>query len=259
MRTIPICLILLTLFWHPLYGIKPAKPGVMPVPPELESVLQDSNNWWMQSSWHFQVYGRPLSVVYEDFNRITDSLETFLEHIKTRLKIRDPGLIQWYGLPEPLDKQGSIGKAYPEFGIVLSCYTDSLRHYATKYVTHAVLYRSWGDTRSIFMHEGLAVMLEGAFGLGDDRKKVDTEIRQLSQRGAIPPIAQVASDFFEYPESVALAVSGSFLEFLLERWGTAPMKGLYILAQRNNLPDCFEKVYRVPLSSAEQEWRQWLK
>ena len=223
MRTIPICLISIILFWHSLYGIKPPKPGVLPVPPELEAVLQDSTNWWMQSSWHFQVYGRPLSTVYEDFNRITDSLETFLEHIKTRLKIRDPGLIQWYGLPGPVDRQGSIGKAYPEFGVVLSCYTDSLRHYATRYVTHAVLFRSWGDTRSSFMHEGVAVMLEGAFGLGDDRKEIDTDIRQLARRGAIPPIAKVAEDFHEYPESVALAVSGSFLEFLLERWGTAPM------------------------------------
>lgn len=259
MRTISICLISIICFWYPLYGIQPPKPGVMPVPPELEAVLQDSTNWWMQSSWHFQVYGRPLSVVYEDFNRITDSLETFLEHIKTQLKIRDPGLIQWYGLPEPVDKQGSIGKVYPEFGIVLSCYTDSLRHYATRYVTHAVLYRSWGDARSLFMHEGVAVMLEGAFGLGNDRKKVNTEIRQLARRGAIPPIAKVASDFYEYPESVALAVSGSFLEFLLERWGTAPLKGLYILVKRDNLPDTFEKVYGVPLSSAEQEWQQWLK
>ncbi len=259
MRYIPICLISIFLFLHPLYGIKPSKPGVLPIPPELEAVLQDSTNWWMQSSWHFQVYGRPLSVVYEDFNRITDSLETFLEHIKTRLKIRDPGLIQWYGLPGPVDRQGSIGKAYPEFGVVLSSYTDSLRHYATTYVTDAVLFRSWGDTRSSFMHEGLAVMLEGAFGLGDDRKEVGVEIGKLAAGNAIPPIAKVATDFYEYPESVALTVSGSFLEFLLEKWGVAPMKGLYILAQRNNLPDNFEKIYGLPLSSAEQEWLQWLK
>jgi len=234
-------------------------PPAPPVPPELDKILSDTTKWWMQSSWHFQVQGKPLSQVYEDFNLITDSLEKSLEGVCKKLKIRNAGLIQWYGLPGPVDSKGNITKAYPEFGIVVATYNDTSRNFATVQMIQVLLGKSWGVPRSVFLSEGLAVALEGAFGQGKQRHKVQEAIRNLMAQNRIPPIIELTKDFYHYPEAQSLAVAGSFLGFLLERFGTAPMKGLYVLADNNNFQAIFEKIYGHPLTEVEQEWLQTLR
>jgi hypothetical protein len=190
-RLFPITFILCTI----TFAIGQYTPPTPPVPAELNDILSDSTNWWVQSSWHFQVHGRPLSAVYQDFNLITDSLEKSLTQVCKELKIRDAGLIQWYGFPGPVDSNGSIAKSYPEFGVVLTTYTDSLKNFATKQMIQVLLRRSWGAPQCVFMSEGLATALEGAFGRGKHWRQVQETIRQLSAQNRIPSIADLTRIF----------------------------------------------------------------
>ncbi|KPL07593.1 hypothetical protein AMJ86_03890, partial [bacterium SM23_57] len=190
---------------------------IQPVPPELDVIIQDSTNWWMQNSWHFNVYGRPLSQVYEDFNLITDSLERSLDHVCKLFRIRDAGLISWYGLPGPVDSLGSTGKAYPDFGIVLSTYNDTLRHYATRQVTQVLLGRTWGTPKSPFMEEGVVAMVEEWVGFDQDRQRVQDVVANLANRGKIPSIDRLVADFDTYPKNQSYSVAASFLSYLFSR------------------------------------------
>jgi hypothetical protein len=252
-----IAVAIMGTMWGTVAGQK--RDSLPPVPPELEAIIQDSTNWWMQSSWHFQVYGRPLSTVYEDFNLITDSLEKSLKVVTTRLKIRDAGLFQWYGLPGPVDADGHVSKAYPEFGVVLATYVDTLRHFATREVIHVLLGRTWGTPRSMFMREGLACALEGSFSMGKERWDVHTNAQSLVRQGRVPSIAKLERDFDNYRQEVSWSVAGSFLDFLINRFGVAPVKALYQLAGTRDFSEMFEKIYGHRLTDVEREWLQTLR
>lgn len=240
-------------------GLYQKSDYVQPFPPELDVIIQDSTNWWMQTSWHFNVYGRPLSQVYEDFNLITDSLERSLDRVCKLFKIRDAGLISWYGLPGPLDSSGNIGKAYPEFGIVLSTYNDTLRHYATRQVIQVLLSRTWGTPKSPFMEEGVVAMVEEWVGLDQNRQKVQDVVANLAKLGKIPSIHRLMADFDTYPTNQAYSVAASFLNYLFNRFGIAPLRALYILAKPEDFPATFEKIYGHPFPRVEQEWLQTIK
>jgi hypothetical protein len=224
------------------------------LPPELNDIIQDSSSWWMQNSWHFNVYGRPLSQVYQDFNLITDSLERHLDYVTKRLNIRDPGLIQWYGLPGPVDSTGAIAKAYPEFGIVLATYNDTLRNFASVQVTQVILGRAWGMPKSPFMSEGMAAAMEGYIGIGNHREKVEEAVRRLKRRGKLPAINNVITQFDSYPRNEAVSVAASFLNYVLDRYGVAPMKALYILAKGGDFRSTFQKIYARQLTVVEKDW-----
>jgi hypothetical protein len=224
------------------------------LPPELNDIIQDSSSWWMQNSWHFNVYGRPLSQVYTDFNMITDSLERHLDHVTKRLNIRDAGLIQWYGLPGPVDSAGAIAKAYPTFGIVLATYNDTLRNFATPEVTQVLLGRAWGTPKSPFMSDGMAAAMDGYVGFGNNRKQVQDVVGTLKRRGKLPSISDVIAHFDRYPRDEAISVAASFLNYLLDHYGVAPMKALYILARGRGFEDTFQKVYQRQLAAVEKDW-----
>jgi len=224
------------------------------LPPELDTVLRDSSSWWMQNSWHFNVYGLPLSRVYQDFNLITDSLEKHLEHVTRRLNVRNVGLISWYGFPDSIPSGKGTAKAYPEFGIVASVYNDSLRNFATIEVTQVILGRSWGTPRSRFMSDGMAAAMEGWVGFGKNRQRIQEVVWTLYARGEIPPIHDLIKNFDNYDAIESASVAASFLEYLLDKYGVAPLRAIYILAKGDDFPATFEKVYGRKLSAVEQDW-----
>jgi hypothetical protein len=252
LMVITVVIITTTAFGQP-------RPPAPSLPADLNKILSDTTKWWMQSSWHFQVYGRPLSQVYDDFNLITDSLEKTLDEVCKSLKIHNAGLIQWYGLPEALDDKGSIAKSYPEFGIVVATYNDTLKNFATIQMNQVLLGKKWGVPKSVFLSVGMAVALEGAYGQGKQRRKVSETIRNLAAQNRIPAITELVKDFRKYPESQSLAVAGSFLGFLLKRFGPAPLKALYTLAGNDNFQKNFEQIYGHPLRDVEQEWLKTIR
>jgi len=252
-----MCLVILAC-WSCL-GFAQRNNPVVSLPPELDTVLGDSSSWWMQNSWHFNVYGRPLSRVYQDFNLITDSLEKHLEHVTKRLNIRNAGLISWYGFPDSLPSKQGIAKAYTEIGIVTSVYNDTLRSFATVQVTQVILGRSWGTPKSRFMSDGMAAAMEGWVGFGKSRQRVRDVVQTLAAHGKIPSIGRLIKEFDKYPANESTAVAGSFLDFLLGKYGVAPLKAIYILAKGEDFAAMFEEVYGRKLSVVEQDWLKTIR
>ena len=102
-------------------------------------------------------------------------------------------------------------------------------------------------------------MVEEWVGFNHNRQKVQDVVANLAKRGKIPSIHRLMTDFDTYPQNQSYSVAASFLSYLFNRFGIAPLRALYILAKSENFPSTFEKIYGHPFPRVEQEWLQTIK
>ncbi|HVK88658.1 MAG TPA: hypothetical protein VM513_31280 [Kofleriaceae bacterium] len=99
--------------------------------------------------------------------------------------------------------------------------------------------------------EGLAVAADWP---GDaDRLSPHESVRVLQALGKQPTIGQLLSlQFFKFSSSAGYQTAGSFLRFLLERYGASNLRALYGSGGE------FAGVYGKPLAALEGEWREMI-
>jgi hypothetical protein len=99
--------------------------------------------------------------------------------------------------------------------------------------------------------EGLAVAADWP---GDaDRLSPHESVRVLQALGKRPSINELLSlQFFKFSSSAGYTTAGSFLRFLLEKYGAKSLRALY------HSGGDFEGAYGRPLSALEDEWREMI-
>lgn len=99
--------------------------------------------------------------------------------------------------------------------------------------------------------EGLAVATDWP---GDaDRLSPHESVRVLQALGKRPSINELLSlQFFKFSSSAGYTTAGSFLRFLLEKYGAPSLRALY------HSGGDFEGAYGRPLSALEDEWREMI-
>ncbi len=99
--------------------------------------------------------------------------------------------------------------------------------------------------------EGLAVALD--WPMGYDRPNPHESVRAMQELNAMPRLSQLFGlQFFSVSSARGYTTAGSFLRFLLERYGPAKLRAVY-----GNGGD-FEAAYGVARSQLEREWRDML-
>ncbi|MEO8841896.1 MAG: hypothetical protein ABI591_31590, partial [Kofleriaceae bacterium] len=99
--------------------------------------------------------------------------------------------------------------------------------------------------------EGLAVALDwpGSY----ERLTPDEAVRVMQVMGVQPSIRELLSiNFFTVSPARSYQTAGSFLHFLLEKYGPAKLRALY------HSGGDFGDVYGAPLSELEQQWRDMI-
>ncbi len=150
---------------------------------------------------------------------------------------------------------GNRGNAHVEGAEIHSIFWSD-RHE----VVHVLLNEKLGPTSTALLGEGIAVYLSGAW----QGKPVHSFARSLKADGRLLPIAELVDlrRFRALPELVTYGESGSFVGFLVERWGMKKFKALYVLPAAEDpvkaLPRRFEAVYGTRLDEAEKEWLRFL-
>jgi len=96
--------------------------------------------------------------------------------------------------------------------------------------------------------EGLAVAIDWPGGY--ERPTPHEAVRAMQEMGAQPSLGQLLSlEFFSVSSARGYTIAGSFLRFLLERHGAAPLRALY------RSGGDFVAAYGAPLPALEAEWR----
>ncbi|HET7505525.1 MAG TPA: hypothetical protein VFK02_31110 [Kofleriaceae bacterium] len=133
----------------------------------------------------------------------------------------------------------------------------SLRHE----IAHAVA-SAFGDplfgvaTRDVVfanpgLIEGLAVALDWPGGY--DRPTPHEAVRAMQEMGVEPSIGRLLSlEFFSVSSARGYTTAGSFLRFLLDRYGPAKLRALY------GSGGDFAGSYGMPLGALETEWRKMI-
>ncbi|MDX2088934.1 MAG: hypothetical protein SFX73_13840, partial [Kofleriaceae bacterium] len=99
--------------------------------------------------------------------------------------------------------------------------------------------------------EGLAVATDWPGDAG--RLSPHESVRVLQALGKRPSINELLSlQFFKFSSSAGYTTAGSFLRFLLEKYGAASLRKLYFSGGE------FQDTYGVPLSALENEWREMI-
>ncbi|TMQ03438.1 MAG: hypothetical protein E6J91_46985 [Deltaproteobacteria bacterium] len=99
--------------------------------------------------------------------------------------------------------------------------------------------------------EGLAVALDWPGGY--DRPTPHEAVRAMTDMGVEPSIGQLLSlEFFSVSSARGYTTAGSFLRFLLDRYGPAKLRALY------GGGGDFAAAYGMPLAVLEGEWRRMI-
>jgi hypothetical protein len=116
-------------------------------------------------------------------------------------------------------------------------------------MTHVITYWMLGNPSEALLGEGIAVCLDHS---GNDYQ---SQVRNLYQQGEVIPLAQMLGDSWgNY--AYAYPVSGTFVCFLLDRYGVEAFKEIY---PQTDFMAALEDVYGADLDTIEQEWLETLQ
>ncbi len=124
-----------------------------------------------------------------------------------------------------------------------------LKHELTHVLAGAFGIARLGLARTPGLMEGLAVALEGWQG------KFSTHqwAKAVMERERPPDVKEVMQGlkFYQFPMKQSYSVAGSFVEFLLQRYGLDRFKEVYRTGR-------FQRVYQLEIHELISQWRSWL-
>jgi hypothetical protein len=229
-----------------------------------ESVLGPTpieGEWQAYASPHFSLQVRPGTFAEQSIPTITGWLEDQYAFSNARLDLTYAGRVT--GLLYPSAEEAGrmsdrSGTAYPETesfkAVCVAPLDGGLMHLLAHEANHVILWAGLGRPGTDMMREGLpsAVVSERFYPNGQ------TFLYAWTARNAsrLPPVAQLVDDgaWGELPSEVAYNASASFLAYLIETYGAAPLKRIYG-ATSDAFERRFQEAYGRSLSQAEAEWK----
>jgi hypothetical protein len=182
--------------------------------------------------------------------------EAFLERLQSLFGPAPAGWrIQYYRHPSVRDLTDYVGFAVSGVTELATGRIDSSRDFHPHELVHAVTGRE--GLPPVFFAEGLAVALTSR-GLWNGRDMDAVAAAEMAKRGTLEPFLAA---FTDQDPDVAYAVAGSFVAFLLERHGIAPMVTFVRGCARS--PEAYEGAFRRAygrfVSRLSIEWMTWLR
>jgi hypothetical protein len=215
---------------------------------------------------HFVIYYAKTPEIEKDLDVIAEDHELRYAEVVTEIGAAPEGKLESYYFANTTQKGMLFGARNVEMAKPWrhAIYVDhrafphsSLRHEIAHAVASAFgdpifgLAAKHGVMISPGLVEGLAVALDWPGGY--DRLTPHEAVRVMQVMGVQPSIRELLSiNFFTISPARSYQTAGSFLHFLLEKYGPAKLRALYRSGGE------FAETYGVPLSDLENQWREMI-
>ncbi len=214
-------------------------------------------NWNTHDSAHFTLYTRPGSVAEHSATAIGQALDAQYEHVIAFLDLRYSGRISGflYDSPQDAGGNGEFGRGFLQvesFKVVcVSPLSDSSQYLFRHEANHAILGGALGPAGTRFISEGLATaIVSDGPGYGPRAWYQWTR----ANAGSLRPLNELVAGK-DYSDA-AYDTTGSFLAYLLETYGPAPLKTVYY-ATADDFSRQFGQAYGRSLDQAEADWKKF--
>lgn len=221
-------------------------------------------NWRLHDSAHFTLYARPSTFADSSASTLAVVLEDQLAATTRVLGVSYADTISVFLYPSGADAglpSDHAGVAYATTAAVRAVCVPpldgNLFGLLSHEANHVIERNTLGRPGTSFMSEGLAsATMSETFHANGPTFFHAWVAERLSQ---VPGIDALADDdrWNDVPESLAYNASASFLAFVLERYGAAPIRRLYVVPS-SDFPGQFAVIVGQPLGAVEVEWRAFL-
>lgn len=218
----------------------------------VELSLPPSFDWETARTENFEFHWYPGHEL-PDSNRARQ--QAFFEFCERRLQVESDAVISYYYYPDSL----TIRTALSLKGVQYVSWDDLEIHTINRNDFHETLHfitDAYGrPTRAI--SEGTVYWVRNNWG-GYPVSKVGAYLMRMNQLARVPQFTDY-SEFIKIPGAVTVPSAASFIDFLVQEWGTEKLMELYREVDgANNFPAFsrgFERVYEIPVADAEAQWR----
>lgn len=239
-------------------------PGYFPVAleaisrPELDTQLPVVRN-----TQHLAIHYKPGSFADSNMNEFQQDAEAAVAHIEQELDITWTGRVDMYLADTffPPPDEGVRGYTPAGAHMILLMIDGSGSRYERQYMaahelTHQIAYDTFGQAASLLLSEGLAMDMEQQYLLADGDISLDGLSRAALDQGELIPLTALSGGsnqflgqlFYRRP----YAEAGSFVQFLIQRYGVANFKRVYTSGD-------YATVYGKSLDTLDAEWRSYLQ
>ncbi len=189
-------------------------------------------------------------------DEVIRSLETYLESTEAMLGVKLKGRTRYFKYPDELKKFAMTGKRSPS-------HTEATDVHATSWDDRiglvGALMSPLGPTNEL-LGRGLSVYCATQSRRGD----VHELTRRLAKADNMPPLLPPSD-----PTAIRVmtdraqdAVSGSFVGWLIEKFGVPDFKQVYAYPSATEaitkMPSRFKDVYQMSLETLERQWKEFL-
>lgn len=217
-------------------------------------------NWHVHDSARFSLYTRPGS--FAEINAVTlgEVLEDQYTHTLGALGASYGARVSAFLYVSAADagrESERSGTAYPDTGAFAAVCAppidDTLFSLLSHEANHVVIRGALGQPGTYFVNEGLATALlsERFHALGRHFLYAWTK----SHRLGLPPLSDLADDsrWNSHPQQDAYNTSASFLAYVLDTYGPAPLKSIYY-ATSSDFAAKVREAYGRSLQDLEADW-----
>ncbi len=218
-----------------------------------ESVGKYSNHpafqWETVTTEHFTIYYEAKSAVVPRLDEIKKSIEVSRKRVLSLIQVKEfPDRVHVFlvdSRSRMKDLMGAeqFGGAIAKMRVVFAVVNATNNGCSTHEFCHVIAGAVWGKPER-WIDEGFATY-------SDERwRNRDALAAALAAQGRLLPVKTLAEDFLKHPEDVTYIESGSFLGFVIERYGMEKFKVVW-KGGFKRLPKAFGR--SVP--ELEAEWR----
>jgi hypothetical protein len=216
-------------------------------------------NWHTFDSLHFTLYVRPSSFAENNQVRLGEVLDDQYEYTQTMLGVQYAGRISAYLYRDGDDaglESNSAGVAYPRTEAMrATCpgpLDGNLYSLIQHEANHVIQQSTLGRPGTSMVNEGLpsAVVSTRYHNFGKDFLYSWT----ASHLSAIPPLADLSNDDKWNGSEVQYKASASFLAYLIDLAGAAPIRMLYQVRSKDFAAKV-QSLYGRSLEELEHDWR----
>jgi len=217
--------------------------------------------WEVQERGRFTFYTRRASFASQSVDRLFAVLDDQYDTVEAMLDVRYGGHVQMFlynsGADSGLGDDHS-GVAYPDTlavrAVCVPPLDGNLMVLLSHEFNHVITLNTLGRAGTAFMTEGIAsAMISERF---HSQGRHFLFPWTATHAGQLPAIDQLMDDahWHDRSEQVAYNASASFLAWLLDARGPAPLKQVFN-AHSNQIVDQMRSAYGVPVPQLETDWK----
>jgi hypothetical protein len=227
-------------------------------------------NWRIQTMGRFTFHVRPGSFAEANLTTLSEVLDDQFAVSVSRLDMRYQGHITMFlhnsgadaGFGKDAGGGDHSGVAYPETETVKAACVPpldgNLFSLLSHEANHVIIRNGLGRPGTTFINEGLAsaVLSERYHALGPTFYYTWA----AGHRAQLPRLTDLIDDakWETFPQADAYSTSASFLAYVIQVYGVAPLKAVYY-ATSGEFPGAFRAAYGRPLEEIEAEWKAWVR